>query len=244
MSSDEWFFHHRVVQTSLREPYPGGGSGGEVKILFKLLFYRVNVSQSQGGDPVYDRSQSTIPVSQAEFWVNFGEIKSNNRVEEYRAMMADSLSNFGVPQDEHPHIIENIFQVVDEAVFPDCPIVVGVWDTTFRSRSSDQDEVCRPNFVPAAELSIQGLQQVTLDSSEFREFEATKSSCAICLEDFAAQGIDQLVVVTTLPCSHYYHGDCIVKWLEISHLCPICRYPMPIEQVGDPSSNPLPQSRQ
>ncbi|PRQ54237.1 putative transcription factor C2H2 family [Rosa chinensis] len=159
-------------------------------------------------------------------------------------MMADCLSNFGVPQDEHPHIIENIFQVVDAAVFPDYPIVVSIWDTTFRSRSSDEDEVCRPNFVPAAELSIQGLQQVTLDSSKFREFEATKSSCAIGLEDFAEQGIDQLVVVTSLPCSHYYHGDCIVKWLEICHLCPICRYPMPIEQVGDPSSNPLPQSRQ
>lgn len=70
--------------------------------------------------------------------------------------------------------------------------------------------------VPAAKSSIDGLKKVRIDDfCSIRE-------CSICLEEFC----DELEVVC-LPCLHLYHKDCIVKWLHTSHLCPLCRFPMP-----------------
>ncbi|KAL3742523.1 hypothetical protein ACJRO7_017915 [Eucalyptus globulus] len=42
--------------------------------------------------------------------------------------------------------------------------------------------------------------------------------CSICLEDF-----HRAEKVTELPCSHVFHRRCIIKWLEGSNSCPLCR---------------------
>ncbi|KAM5581800.1 hypothetical protein ABKV19_010833 [Rosa sericea] len=122
-----------------------------------------------------------------------------------------------VPQDEHPAIVHKLFGVVEAAVTPVDAVVVGVFDITYRI--GDGHEPCRPNWIPASRSSIQGLEQVTLDS----DIIACSPSCAICLEDFEQEPI------TRLPCRHHFHLHCIVQCLEISHMCPLCRYPMPTE---------------
>ncbi|KAK7849382.1 e3 ubiquitin-protein ligase rduf1 [Quercus suber] len=30
-----------------------------------------------------------------------------------------------------------------------------------------------------------------------------------------------------MPCSHIFHRQCIVEWLNNSHCCPICLFKMP-----------------
>ena len=42
-------------------------------------------------------------------------------------------------------------------------------------------------------------------------------NCSICLEDFI---IGQEIL--TLPCFHFFHCNCISKWLMKKKLCPIC----------------------
>ncbi|XP_017000295.2 E3 ubiquitin-protein ligase Iruka [Drosophila takahashii] len=45
-----------------------------------------------------------------------------------------------------------------------------------------------------------------------------KIQCSICWDDFK---IDE--TVRKLPCSHLFHENCIVPWLNLHSTCPICR---------------------
>lgn len=49
-----------------------------------------------------------------------------------------------------------------------------------------------------------------------------RESCTICLEEFEA-GSEALC----MPCTHIFHAGCIVKWLNESHYCPVCRFEVP-----------------
>lgn len=42
--------------------------------------------------------------------------------------------------------------------------------------------------------------------------------CSICLTDFESTS-----EVSSLPCQHIFHQDCLTPWLERSGSCPVCR---------------------
>jgi hypothetical protein len=43
--------------------------------------------------------------------------------------------------------------------------------------------------------------------------------CPICSEDYVVPED-----VLRIPCSHYFHNDCVMPWLEAKRTCPMCRY--------------------
>ncbi|KAJ4843156.1 hypothetical protein Tsubulata_018583 [Turnera subulata] len=45
----------------------------------------------------------------------------------------------------------------------------------------------------------------------------SRQMCMVCLEDVVG-------LAGSLPCHYVFHGNCITKWLETSHYCPVCRY--------------------
>ncbi|KAF4351065.1 hypothetical protein F8388_013170 [Cannabis sativa] len=69
----------------------------------------------------------------------------------------------------------------------------------------------RINSMAASKESIERLEKYIIkDNQEF--------ICSICLEDMSV-GLE----VIKLSCEHKYHEECIVKWLQISRFCPMCR---------------------
>ncbi|KAK4765680.1 hypothetical protein SAY86_026770 [Trapa natans] len=52
-----------------------------------------------------------------------------------------------------------------------------------------------------------------------REDPKLMGQCTICMEDLA----DGKMSVMELSCHHLFHNHCIVSWLELSPLCPLCR---------------------
>ncbi|GMN40283.1 hypothetical protein TIFTF001_009498 [Ficus carica] len=84
-------------------------------------------------------------------------------------------------------------------------------DTARVLRESAEQEV---RTVPATESSVEALKEMSVDATTAAE------CCTICLEELS-------MVVTQMPCSHVFHKECIVRWLQSSHSCPLCRYAMP-----------------
>uniref|UniRef100_A0A3Q2W8V9 Si:dkey-51a16.9 n=2 Tax=Haplochromini TaxID=319058 RepID=A0A3Q2W8V9_HAPBU len=60
-------------------------------------------------------------------------------------------------------------------------------------------------------------------------------TCAVCLEEFRSR--DELGVC---PCSHAFHKKCLLKWLEIRSVCPMCN--KPICRLQPDHQQPVPQS--
>ncbi|XP_010473696.1 PREDICTED: E3 ubiquitin ligase BIG BROTHER-related-like [Camelina sativa] len=51
-----------------------------------------------------------------------------------------------------------------------------------------------------------------------KKFVADDSQCSICLVDY--ENGDK---ITTLPCNHIYHKDCISQWLKQNKVCCVCK---------------------
>lgn len=88
---------------------------------------------------------------------------------------------------------------------------------------------------PATKSSIEALEVVKDVESVFGADRIIRY-CMICLSLYSSQRSisdnnddddDDHKKVLRMPCSHLNHKECIVRWLETSHLCPLCRYAMP-----------------
>jgi len=149
------------------------------------------------------------------------------------ARMLSLLSDVGVPADHREAVLRDISLAAAARSAGTETSAIGVtlehMSMVFVEVDDDESEdvmdivlresmavdVLRP--IPATRSAIERLEKVTFEDG----FESI-GECIICTEEFNA-GLE----LTRLPCSHVYHGDCIVKWLEASHFCPLCRYPLP-----------------
>lgn len=45
-------------------------------------------------------------------------------------------------------------------------------------------------------------------------------SCSICLEKMI---LNEEKDIVSMDCEHTFHKECIIEWLKIKHMCPVCR---------------------
>ncbi|KAI5063426.1 hypothetical protein GOP47_0021973 [Adiantum capillus-veneris] len=60
---------------------------------------------------------------------------------------------------------------------------------------------------------------VALGTSQERLLSAEDAVCCICLGKYK-DGVD----LRGLPCTHFFHVDCVDKWLKINAICPLCKH--------------------
>ncbi|KAJ0105946.1 hypothetical protein Patl1_18974 [Pistacia atlantica] len=77
---------------------------------------------------------------------------------------------------------------------------------------------------PASKSAIANLPLVVLTQEDV---ESNNAVCAVCKDDI---GVGEKA--KQLPCTHRYHGDCIIPWLGIRNTCPVCRYELPTDDPG------------
>lgn len=77
-------------------------------------------------------------------------------------------------------------------------------------------EVGNSKFHPASDLVISKLTRRTITKREIKEYD--DQSCAICVHHY-----QEGEVAVHLDCHHYFHGNCIIRWLKTSDSCPLCR---------------------
>ncbi|KAL6146230.1 hypothetical protein ACLB2K_056913 [Fragaria x ananassa] len=129
----------------------------------------------------------------------------------------------GLSLDDYPLLIEQILIVLQEHAVPDQNIEVQAINYIYRYTEEglstlydmDDEQYYRAKLIPANESFIQALEEASPPADD------DELQCAICMEMFEKQKAD--TSITQLPCSHYYHRDCIVPWLHINHVCPTCR---------------------
>lgn len=77
-----------------------------------------------------------------------------------------------------------------------------------------RDEAIRP----ANELVEEDLEKVKIEETEL----GSDCVCVICMEK-----MDVGSEATKMPCSHIYHGNCLMNWLGVKRVCPTCRFVLP-----------------
>jgi hypothetical protein len=51
----------------------------------------------------------------------------------------------------------------------------------------------------------------------------TNDLCSICLEDYNKGDADTTFIAMVKVCKHYFHFECLWRWLELHSSCPLCR---------------------
>lgn len=68
-------------------------------------------------------------------------------------------------------------------------------------------------MVPASKSSV----RLLLKKMEIHEKNTKGEECVVCLEEFAMKKEPNHEILS-MPSSHIFHGVCITRWLETSHI--------------------------
>nr|CAD1839417.1 unnamed protein product [Ananas comosus var. bracteatus] len=93
---------------------------------------------------------------------------------------------------------------------------------TFALRSDDDVPISGSRRA-ACKLVVERLPSVLLVAEDRGEAD-DDMVCVVCDDEISLGEW-----ATLLPCSHYYHGECILPWLKIRNTCPMCRYELPTD---------------
>jgi E3 ubiquitin-protein ligase RNF115/126 len=85
-----------------------------------------------------------------------------------------------------------------------------------------QNDPNRYGTPPASEKSVEQLKKEKIEESNKENYE--KQDCSVCKENYKLGDL-----ISTMPCQHIFHEECLLPWLKQHNSCPVCRYELPTE---------------
>lgn len=131
-----------------------------------------------------------------------------------------AMNNHAMTRNNSGTTIEHLEDITDFE--DDQEDFINPSDYEFQFGLLDHDNITRGS-PPAAKLVVSALPSITLTEEDVAN---NNCLCAICKDEFSLKE-----KANQLPCSHLYHGDCILPWLGIRNTCPVCRYELPTDDV-------------
>jgi len=65
---------------------------------------------------------------------------------------------------------------------------------------------------------VRNLDHLPVSKFDGKPLPSEQTTCAICLGDF-----ENGESLRSLQCFHFFHKECIDKWLGVGHVCPVCK---------------------
>ncbi|KAL1207870.1 E3 ubiquitin-protein ligase RING1-like [Cardamine amara subsp. amara] len=120
--------------------------------------------------------------------------------------------------------VSEVTSPASSGYFPGCALKV--WLSLVYDDIQIEDAV-QASFEESYNIRFRSASMLVVESLPRKLYEKTSSTdekCAVCLEEF-----NNGSRVVTLPCEHYFDDECVVKWFETGHFCPLCRFELPCQ---------------
>ena len=132
--------------------------------------------------------------------INFGNYNQNNNQDDEEEESEEEEQELNSNQDLGDYYQEQLENEVEE-------------DENENDNENENDILLKKR----AELILE------LDEFQYKHISKYSSrkedSCAICLQKF--KGTD---IIKEFCCKHIFHKKCLLKWLQTSNFCPLCKY--------------------
>lgn len=136
---------------------------------------------------------------------------------EWEILLAFNNLERGVGLEHEDENIADLYLAVQDG------IISGTTDYDILFGQLLENESGLKGSPPTAKSFVENLPLVELTEEELKGKDIV---CAVCKDEVMLEE-----KVRKLPCSHCYHGDCILPWLSIRNTCPVCRFELPTDDA-------------
>lgn len=104
--------------------------------------------------------------------------------------------------------------LINENIFPDFENNMDIIRTILSDSMQDHDQEMNPLIRHQNIMKMHVIKKVL-----FSDLKTDETVCSICLDDFS-----QNSRLKKIECSHFFHTNCLDRWLLEHNKCPMCRH--------------------
>ena len=221
--------HSRLQEGSARQAF-----GGRATITGTARLLPRDANHPQPQAMPFDQLQGSVPDSLAELRELNEQLRSRtdrllgSLLQNMHGMHQDGQRGPGNPTLAPPFQIFAQLLNPANAAHGDAVYTEEALDRVISQFMEAQNGSAAPG--PASATAIAALPKKEADKSMMGS--DGKAECSVCMDNVEIG--DQ---VTVLPCSHWFHGECVGAWLKEHDTCPHCRQGIMPKDPASPNSD-------